>query len=177
MTIQAHPYNKAVLAPLRVDKSLLDCMGDRMPWKELLEQPVHGWPHILHMLVYASDLCEYNVNIDMAVIKWAILTHDSGRYHDTMQESLHGRMSAYVAKTMLDENDFDVDAQKVMDIATRHSLDDDPLSTEESVVRTCDRLDLWRLPGFQGVNPKLMTAAGWSKVERRAKRMRLEGKI
>lgn len=175
VTIQTHPYAKAVLSQLRVDNPTLDCMHDRMPYPDLLEQHNHGWVHILHMLVYASDLCEYNTNIDMSVVKWSILTHDCGRYHDTMQESLHGKMGAYVAEKMIGENQIDVDVQKVVDIVSRHSLEDDPLSTEESVVRTCDRLDLWRLPGFQGLNPQLVTAAGWSRVEKRAKRMRLEG--
>ena len=175
--IQNHPYNEAILPQLRVDMDLLMFLYDRMPYPDLLEQPAHGWTHILHMLVYASDLCEYNAPIDMDVVKWAILTHDSGRYHDTMQDTLHGQMGAYVAAKMLAASGLDIDAQKVIAVVSRHTMTDDPLSTEESVVRTCDRLDLWRVPGFQGINLELITAPGWPKVEKRARRMRLEGHL
>ena len=55
--IETHPYNKLIIPQLRVRKWEIDFLHDNMPAPELLEKPIHGWTHILHMLVYASLFC------------------------------------------------------------------------------------------------------------------------
>jgi hypothetical protein len=64
----------------------------------------------------------------------------------------------------------------VSNIVRRHSDNDKSQSTEEAIVRACERLDLYRMPDFDYViNPALMEAPGWQKVEKTARRLRLGG--
>ena len=179
--IETHPYNERILPKLRVKLGDLNFVKDNMPWKELMDAPIHGWTHLLHMLVYASELCKYS-EFNMDVVRWAILLHDSGRYSDDREESEHGKMGAFIfrgmaAKAVRAEQPIQVDVGHVETIVHYHAhAAFVSSSTEEAVVRTCDRLDLWRLPGFTGLDRELMEAPGWSKVEKIAERMRLEGK-
>lgn len=176
VNIETHQCNEAILPQFRTTLSDLHFVRDNMPAPEMLYEPRHGWQHSLYMLVYASVLCEYN-RFDAESVRWAILTHDCGRYSDHMQESQHPLMSAYVFDRMAEKVPLRVDADLVSEIVRRHNLTDAPLSTEESILRTCDRLDLWRIPDFPGIDAKLVAAPGWQKVEKMAKRMRLEGKL
>ena len=173
--IETHPYNKLIIPQLRVVKWQIDFLRDNMPAPELLEKPIHGWTHLLHMLVYASLFCNYSA-FHLEVVKWAILTHDCGRYHDDLQESLHPSMSAHLARIMIAKG-VNVDADKVSSIVARHSQTNDAYCNEEAVLRASDRLDLWRLPNFKGIDEKLVTAPGWRKVEVMAKHLRLQGRM
>ena len=178
--IETHEYNELIIPQLRVAQWELDFLRDNMPAPELLNMPIHGWTHILHMLVYASAFCRYGA-INLDVVRWAILIHDSGRYHDNLQESLHGLMSRRVARKMsakLDSKQSRYGADdRVFEIVARHSLNDQPYCNEEGIVRACERLDLWRTKDFPGIKPKLVTAPGWLKVEKIARKLRVEGRM
>jgi len=174
VNVETHPYNDLIIPQLRITKQEIDFLHDNMPFPELLEMPIHGWMHIIHMLVYASELCNYS-KFDLEVVRWAILTHDSGRYHDDMQESEHPLMGAYVAGRMIEKGRINVDAEQVMGVVRRHVGHDKAISSEEAVLRTCDRLDLWRLKNFSGLEDVLMDAPGWRTVEKIAKKLRLAG--
>lgn len=181
INIENHPYNSFIIPQLQVKLWERNFTADNMPWKQLLDEPVHGWTHALHMLVYASLLCDHSA-FDMEVVRWTILTHDSGRYTDHEQESLHPQYSAYIVRSMFSKargagSPVDVDGEKVINIVGRHNLVDDSQSTEEAVLRTADRLDLYRMPGFAGLNQDLMHAPGWREVEKTAKKARLEGQL
>ena len=181
INIETHPYNERILPTLRVPLHDLHFVRDNMPAPDVLNAQVHGWTHVLHMLVYASAFCQY-ADFDQAVVRWAILLHDAGRYSDDQEESKHGLMGAYVFSNMCKKADeagapVAVDQKQVIGIVERHTKTDEALSTEEAVVRACDRLDLWRLPGFTGLKPELMEAPGWQRVRNMARYMRLEGRL
>jgi hypothetical protein len=181
VNIENHPYNDHVLPALRVGMGDLNFVKDNMAFRDLMDAPIHGWTHILHMLVYASEFCNYS-EFDMNVVRWAILLHDAGHYSDDREESEHGKYSAYIFRKMCLKartagQSIPVDVGHVETIVHYHAhAAFISSSTEEAVVRACDRLDLWRIPGFTGLDRELMEAPGWSKVEKIAKRMRLEGK-
>ncbi|MHA2066099.1 MAG: HD domain-containing protein [Candidatus Thorarchaeota archaeon] len=185
INIANHPYNEHILPALRISMSDLNFVKDNMPFRDLMDAPIHGWTHVIHMLVYASALCNYSA-FDVDIVRWAILLHDSGRYSDDREESEHGKMGAWVfanmaSKALKVEQPLldDVDIRRVKEIVFYHGRTAYPSSsTEEAVVRTADRLDLWRIPGFAGLdtgNPDFLEAPGWPKVEKIAKTMRLEG--
>lgn len=173
--IESHPYNEFIIPQMRVAKWELQFLRDNMPYPELLDMPIHGWMHILHMLVYASQLCNYSL-FDMEVVRWAILTHDSGHYHDDIAEPRHQLMSAYIAASMIKKVNADkanvVDAVKLVNIVGNHSRNGPSAFIEESVLRAADRLDNWRLLDFPGIDAKLMDAPGWKKVEKKALQLR-----
>lgn len=178
INIESHPYNDRILPDLRVKLWVLDYVKDHMPAQDVMDGSVHGWTHILHMLVYASAFCLY-ADFDQNTVRWAIVCHDSGRYSDR-EESMHGLMGANVFQRMCikaEEADspLQVNHEEVMNIIARHSETAAASSTEEAVVRCCDRLDLWRIDGFRGINPELMEAPSWRKVERLARELRMEG--
>ena len=176
VNIETHPCNEHIIPQLRVSKFELELLRANMPFPELLEKPIHGWTHILHMLVYASELCNYS-NFDLEVVRWAILSHDAGRYHDDMQETQHPLMGAYVAAKLIEKAEADVDAEQVIHIVGRHNMTDKSTSNEEAALRAADRLDLWRLPNFAGIDAAFMDAPGWRKVEKIARQLCLAGGI
>lgn len=175
--IESHPYNDRILHGLRVKLSMVNFVKDNMPVPDIMDGSLHGWTHILHMLVYASECCLY-ADFDLDIVRWSIITHDSGRYSDR-QESMHGLMGANVFQRMCMKAEeagtpLQVSLEHVESIVARHSETDTASSTEEAVVRCCDRLDLWRLDGFKGINPELLEAPGWRRVEKLARELRLE---
>ena len=177
VNIETHPCNEHIILQLRVSKRELELLRVNMPFPELLEKPVHGWNHILHMLVYASELCNYS-NFDLEVVKWAILSHDAGRYHDDMQETQHPLMGAYVADKIIPTDGFYLaQVESICSLVSRHNLTDKSTSNEEAALRAADRLDLWRMPNFGGIDAALMDAPGWRKVEKIARQLCLAGEV
>lgn len=177
VNIETHSCNEHIIPQLRVSKFELELLRKNMPFPELLEKPVHGWTHILHMCVYASELCNYS-NFDLEVVKWAILTHDAGRYHDDMQETQHPLMGAYVAGNTIPTEGVNFDQVcSICDIIRRHNMTDKSTSNEEAALRAADRLDLWRLPNFAGIDAAFMDAPGWRKVEAIARQLCLTGGV
>jgi hypothetical protein len=176
VNIETHPLIDRVLSALQVPLTDVMWVKDNMPTRAIMDDSIHGWQHVLHMLVYASALCQY-ADFDIAVVRWSILLHDSGRYSEDTEETVHGLMSAWVFGQMCKKatavgQSITVDEEQVIGIVGRHSMTDSSISTEEAVVRTCDRLDLYRLPGFERLNPELMEAPGWSKVAKIARELR-----
>jgi len=172
--IETHPHNELIIPQLRIAQWEIQFLHDNMPAPELLQDSIYDWKHILHMLVYASALCNYSL-FDMEIVRWAILAHDSGHYHTSIVETQHGLMGAYVAASMMKKAESKIDAGKVVGIIERHNATDDSTSNEESVLRAADRLDLWRLPDFAGIDSTLMEAPGWQKVEKIARQLRTHG--
>jgi len=169
--IETHPYNELIIPQLQIAQWEIQFLYDNMPNPELLRDSHYDWMHILHMLVYASELCNYST-FDLEVVRWAILTHDSGHYHANIPESQHGLMGAYVAASMLEKAKSEIDRAKVISIVGRHSATNDSTCNEESALRAADRLDLWRIKGFTGIDSKLIDAPGWQKVEKIARQRR-----
>lgn len=176
LNIETHHYNELILPQFRIKEWEIVFLRDNMPTPDFLYNSKYDWMHILHMLVYASQLCEYS-RFDMEVVRWAIWTHDSGHYHDDIPEDQHGLMSAYVAANMMERAECEFDRGKIISIVGRHSRTDESISTEEAALRAADRLDCWRLPGFSGIDDSLMDAPGWRKVEKMARELRLQGGI
>jgi hypothetical protein len=175
INIETHPLNERLLPQLHIKLSDIQWVKDNMPVPAIMDSDIHGWTHVLHMLAYASELREYS-DFDLDVVKWAIVVHDSGRYTDG-EESMHGLMGAYIFARMCKkardaEQPIDVREKHVIGIVGRHSKTDYALSTEEAVVRTCDRLDLWRLDNFTGFKTELMQASGWKTVQKLAWKLR-----
>ena len=176
VNIETHSFVEMVIPQLRIAQWEIAFLHHNMPAPGMLESR-YGWLHILHLCIYASQLCEYSL-FDMESVRWAILTHDCGHYHDDIIEDQHVVMSAYVAARMIEKvNNPDIDTGKIISLVGRHSDTDEAISKEEAVLRAADRLDCWRLPNFPGIDATLMEAPGWRKVEKIAKQLRLEGRM
>lgn len=186
-SIDDHPLRKMIIPYMQVSGEKLEIIKASMPAPEMMDAPHHGWTHIMHMLIYASELCRYS-DFDLDVVKWAIIFHDTGRMVDEGAEENHPRIGAEVMGKVLrlmrvasrggigaHSKVIDLLAGRIHPIILNHTSTEKAQTTEEAVLRTADRLDLWRVAGFKGLNAAYMDAPGWKDVEKVAKKLRLEG--
>jgi HD superfamily phosphodiesterase len=161
---------------LRVDDREYEILMGVMDNHDLLSSLVHGRDHIEHMLLYATMLMKF-LPCDPQIVKYACLLHDAGRIHDAGDPE-HPARGAVVAKryfAIMHQSDagvVDVDEVAVCNIIRRHGLTDKAQTNEEALVRAADRLDLWRLDGFAGVDRNLVDCPGWEVVQVVAKYLR-----
>ena len=135
--------------------------------KDIFHGNVHGKDHITAVLEYANKMLEYNIcQKDIDVIKWAILFHDSGRQHDGLSDEVHGKFGSRIANDTIAHYKIPVDSRKVSSIVALHAETTTASSIQEAIVRTADRLDLYRFKSIKSLDSTLLeTRTIWRMVE------------